>query len=101
MQRVSKGIRARRVAAPPPPLRAEMGGSTSSEKRDFDGVACWRGGSPSKIHNFSGFHAVAQADDKRLARVIATSDKIALRVPLSPVHYFSDAYVYSFVFLAH
>ena len=49
----------------------------------------------------SGFHAVAQADDKRLARVIATSDQIALRVPLSPVHYFSDAYVYSFVFLAH
>ena len=29
----------------------------------------------------SGFHAVAQADDKRLARVIATSDQIALRVP--------------------
>ena len=43
MQRVSKGIRARRVAAPPPPLRAAMGGSTSFEKRNFDGVACWRG----------------------------------------------------------
>ena len=29
----------------------------------------------------SGFRAMAQADDKWMARVIATSDKIALRVP--------------------
>ena len=36
----ARGTRPQHVAAPPPPLRAEMGGSTSSEKRDLDGVAC-------------------------------------------------------------
>ena len=53
----------------------------------------------------SGFHAMAQADDKRMAtpgtRCDLTRDFYKRAPPLSPVHYFSDAYVYSYVFLAH
>ena len=85
-QRGSKGFAhdMSQRAAPPPPLRAAMGGSMSSEKKDLDGVACRRGGSPSGMLQLS---PIAQAVDTCMVqpRVIATSDKIALRVvPFSP-----------------
>ena len=75
----------------------------SSEKKDLDGVACRRGGSPSGMLQLS---PIAQAVDTCMVqpRVIATSDKIALRVvPFSPgiTLLFRDANVYGYVFLAH